>query len=73
MAYSRNRRFRTDRPHAGSDQEENLLLAHGILGEKTYGWHYDSMFILMNLVIAFTDGGQYVLLKSVGALPALHP
>jgi putative oxidoreductase len=35
----------------------------GFWGEKTYGWHYDLMFILMNLVIAFTDGGQYVLLK----------
>jgi len=35
----------------------------GFWGEKTYSWHYDVMFILMNLVIAFTDGGQYVLLK----------
>ena len=35
----------------------------GFWGEKTYGWHYDLMFILMSLVIAFTDGGQYVLLK----------
>lgn len=35
----------------------------GFWGEKTYGWHYDLMFILMNLVIAFTDGGRYVLLK----------
>jgi putative oxidoreductase len=34
----------------------------GFWREKTYGWHYDLMFILMNLVIAFTDGGQYVLL-----------
>jgi len=35
----------------------------GFWGEKTYGWHYDLTFILMNLVIASTDGGQYVLLK----------
>ena len=35
----------------------------GFWGEKTYGWHYDLMLILMNLVIASTDGGQYVLLK----------
>jgi putative oxidoreductase len=35
----------------------------GFWGENTYGWHYDLMFILMNLVIASTDGGQYVLLK----------
>jgi putative oxidoreductase len=32
-------------------------------GDKTFGWHYDLMFILMNLVIASTDGGRYVLLK----------
>lgn len=35
----------------------------GFWGEKTYGWHYDLMLVLMNLVIAFTDGGNYVLLK----------
>jgi len=35
----------------------------GFWGENTYGWHYDLMFILMNLVIASTDGGRYVLLK----------
>jgi putative oxidoreductase len=35
----------------------------GFWGEKTYGWHYDLMFILMNLVIAFTNGGAYVLMK----------
>lgn len=35
----------------------------GFWGEKSSGWHYDLMFILMNLVIAFTDGGSYVLMK----------
>ncbi len=35
----------------------------GFWGEKTYGWHYELMLILMNLVIAATDGGRYVLLK----------
>jgi putative oxidoreductase len=35
----------------------------GFWGGKTYGWHYELMLILMNLVIASTDGGQYVLLK----------
>ncbi len=33
----------------------------GLWGEKASGWHYDLIFILMNLVIAFTDGGAYVL------------
>lgn len=35
----------------------------GFWGEKTYGWHYDLMFVVMNLVIAFTNGGPYVLTK----------
>jgi putative oxidoreductase len=33
----------------------------GFWGEKASGWHYDLMFILVNLLIAFTDGGAYVL------------
>ena len=33
----------------------------GFWGEKAFGWHYDLIFILINLVIAFTDGGAYVL------------
>jgi putative oxidoreductase len=32
-------------------------------GEKTYGWHYDLMLILMNLVLITTNGGGWVLLK----------
>lgn len=35
----------------------------GFWGEKSYGWHYDLLFVLINLVIAFTDGGAYVLMK----------
>src|SRR5262245_18445150 len=31
----------------------------GFWGEKAGGWHYDLMFVLMNLVILFTDGGRY--------------
>lgn len=34
----------------------------GFWGERSDGWHYELMMILMNLVIAFTDGGKYVLL-----------
>lgn len=33
----------------------------GFWGEKSSGWHYDLMLILMNVVIACTDGGKYVL------------
>lgn len=35
----------------------------GFWGEKSSGWHYELMLILMNLVIAFSDGGSYVLRK----------
>lgn len=47
----------------GAIQKKIFSWHTGFWGEKTYGWHYDLMFILMNLVIAFTDGGHYVLLK----------
>jgi len=35
----------------------------GFWGKNTYGWHYDLMLVVMNLVILFTDGGQWVLFK----------
>lgn len=35
----------------------------GFWGEKGSGWHYDLMLITMNLVIAATGGGAYVLMK----------
>ncbi len=35
----------------------------GFWGEKGSGWHYDLMIILMNLVILFTNGGSYVLMR----------
>jgi putative oxidoreductase len=34
----------------------------GFWGEKASGWHYDLIFVLINFVIAFTDGGAYVLM-----------
>jgi putative oxidoreductase len=47
----------------GAIQKKIFSWHTGFWGEKTYGWHYDLMFILINLVIASTDGGQDVLLK----------
>jgi len=35
----------------------------GFWREKASGWHYDLMLALMNVVIACTDGGKYVLSK----------
>jgi len=44
--------------------EKKIFAWHtGFWGEKTYGWHYDLMFVVMNLVILFTDGGRWVLMK----------
>ncbi len=44
--------------------EKKMFVWHtGFWSEKSYGWHYDLMFVLMNLVIAFTDGDAYVLRK----------
>ncbi len=34
----------------------------GFWGENSSGWHYDLMFVVMNLVIVFTDGGRFVLM-----------
>ncbi len=47
----------------GAIQKKIFSWHTGFWGEKTYGWHYDLMFVLMNLVIAFTDGGGYVLMR----------
>jgi len=35
----------------------------GFWGNKTYGWQYNLMFVVMCLVILFTSGGHFVLKK----------
>ena len=35
----------------------------GFWGDKASGWHYDLTFVVMNMVILFTDGGGWVLMK----------
>ncbi len=47
----------------GAIQKKMFVWHTGFWGEKSSGWHYDLMFVVMNLVILFTDGGRYVLLK----------
>lgn len=47
----------------GAIQKKIFSWHTGFWGEKAYGWHYDLLFVLVNLLIAFTDGGHYVLLK----------
>ncbi len=47
----------------GAIQKKIFVWHTGFWGEKSSGWHYDLIFVLMNLLIAFTDGGRYVLVK----------
>jgi putative oxidoreductase len=44
----------------GAIQKKIFVWHTGFWGEKASGWHYDLMLVLMNLVIACTDGGKYV-------------
>lgn len=44
--------------------EKKIFVWHtGFFGEKSSGWHYDLMLVLINLLIVFTNGGAYVLMK----------
>ena len=47
----------------GAIQKKVFVWHTGFWGEKAYGWHYDLMLVVMNLVIMFTDGGRFVLLR----------
>ena len=47
----------------GAIQKKIFAWHTGFWGEKSSGWHYDLMLVLMNLVIAFTNGGAYVLTR----------
>jgi putative oxidoreductase len=45
----------------GAIQKKIFVWHTGFWGEKSSGWHYDLMLVLMNVAIACTDGGKYVL------------
>ena len=47
----------------GAVQKKIAVWHTGFWGEKSSGWHYDLMFVAMSLVIMFTDGGRWVLMK----------
>jgi putative oxidoreductase len=47
----------------GAMQKKIFVWHSGFWGKGSQGWHYDLMLVLMNLVIIFTDGGRFVLLK----------
>lgn len=47
----------------GAIQKKIFVWHTGFWGEKSSGWHYDLMIVLMNLVIICTGGGRYVFWK----------
>ncbi len=48
----------------GAIQQKKIFVWHkGFWGEKSDGWHYELMLVVMNLVILFTGGGRFVLLR----------
>src|SRR2546429_3039156 len=42
----------------GAIQKKIFVWHTGFWGEKSSGWHYDLIFVLINVVIAFSDGGR---------------
>lgn len=45
----------------GAIQKKVFVWHTGFWGDKTYGWHYDLLFLVCNLVILTTGGGRLVL------------
>ncbi|HEU4587875.1 MAG TPA: DoxX family protein [Gemmatimonadales bacterium] len=45
----------------GAIQKKIFVWHTGFWGEHSDGWHYDLLFVVMNLVIATTGGGRLVL------------
>jgi putative oxidoreductase len=45
----------------GAIQKKLFVWHTGFWGDKTYGWHYDLLFLVANLVILTTGGGRLVL------------
>jgi putative oxidoreductase len=44
----------------GAIQKKVFVWRIGFWGEQTYGWHYDLLFLVANLVILTTGGGRLV-------------
>src|SRR3954462_10242728 len=47
----------------GAIQKKIFVWHTGFWGEKASGWHYDLMFVVICLVVLFTNGGRYVLMQ----------
>jgi putative oxidoreductase len=46
----------------GAIQRKIFVWHTGFWGEGTYGWHYNLMLGVMNLIVVTTGGGRFVLL-----------
>jgi putative oxidoreductase len=46
----------------GAIQKKVFVWHTGFWGEQAYGWHYDLLFLVANLVILTTGGGRLVLI-----------
>jgi putative oxidoreductase len=46
----------------GAIQKKVFVWHIGFWGEQAYGWHYDLLFVVANLVILTTGGGRLVIL-----------
>jgi putative oxidoreductase len=47
----------------GAIYKKIVVWKTGFWGEKSMGWHYDLMLVVMNLVILCTGGGLYALMQ----------
>ena len=47
----------------GAIQKKMFVWHTGFWGEKSDGWHYDLMLVIMNLVVLCTNGGRFILWK----------
>jgi putative oxidoreductase len=45
----------------GAIQKKIFVWKTGFWGKGSQGWHYDLMFVVMNLVVIATGGGKWVL------------
>jgi putative oxidoreductase len=47
----------------GAIQKKAFVWHTGFWGKDSYGWHYDLLFVVMNLLLVFMGGGRFVLLN----------
>jgi putative oxidoreductase len=45
----------------GAIQKKVFVWHTGFWGKEAYGWHYDLLFVVMNLVVLCMGGGRFVL------------